>query len=85
MATLNEELRTLLNQVCEGRQANSPAALIKLEDCLLNNKDILINLLQDKPKKPEDRTTLISGNALVYIIVVKRISINRLIFRQSNY
>ncbi|CAO3647626.1 unnamed protein product [Mucor hiemalis] len=65
MATLNEELRTLLNQVCEGRQANSPAALIQLENCLLNNKELLINLLQDKPKKAEDRTTLISGKAFI--------------------
>lgn len=65
MTTLNEELRTLLNQVCEGRQANSQVTLVKLEDCLEVNKDILINLLQDKPKKPEDRTTLISGKALI--------------------
>lgn len=82
MATLNEELRTLLNQVCEGRQANSPAALIRLEDCLLNNKELLINLLQDKPKKAEDRTTLISGKVTHFFIILQLNTKTRL-FRQG--
>lgn len=64
MATLIEELRLLLNQVCEGRQATTAAALVQLEDNLIGNKLLLTNLLQDLPKKSEHRTALISGRNL---------------------
>lgn len=61
MTNLIEELNTLLNQVCEGKQATTTADVIKLEDSLFLNKKRMINLLDDLPKKAEHRTLIQSG------------------------
>lgn len=64
MSTPVEDLRVLLDQVCDARQATSTAAVVKLEDNLLTNKQRLIDLLQDKPKTPEHRKSLEAGKLM---------------------
>lgn len=61
MTNLIGELNTLLNQVCEGKQATTTADVIKLEDSLSLNKKRMINLLDDLSKKAEHRTLIQSG------------------------
>lgn len=61
MTTLIVELRTLLDQVCDARQADSMAAVMTLEDSLNMKKEHLMNLLDDAPQNAEHRTSLQSG------------------------
>jgi nuclear pore complex protein Nup205 len=84
MTTLIVELRTLLNQVCEGRQADSIATVMMLEDSLNLNKKRMINLLDDLPKNAEHRTSLQSGKRAFEVSLVLFL-VNPPFNRQSNH
>lgn len=86
MTSLIDELRTLLVQVCEGKQAVTTAEVVKLEDNLFFYKKRMIDLLDDLPKNTEHRALIQSGKKeKKKLVVLVFFFTNTKHGRQSNY